>query len=460
MKIFPEATINGLKNKVEGEIILPTDSKYEELCKIWNGMIKRKPAIIVQCKNSDDVVAAIKFARSNQLDISIKGGGHNIAGSALCNDGLVIDFSLNTKVVIDAETRRALVEPGALLADFDEEAQKYGLATPTGVNSTTGIAGLATGGGVGWLTRKYGLTIDNLVSMQLVTVDGRKLEASKSNNQDLFWALRGGGGNFGVVTQFEFKLHKVGPEILAGIFVFPHEQIKQVLQKFYKFTSSAPEELTALTVMRHAPPLPFLSEEVHGRNVIIVAASYFGNIEKGMDLIKPLQYFGDVLGKMITPMPYVDLQKLFDPLMTPGDRNYWKTHNFIQISDNLIDKIIEFSTEFPTQQCEIFIADFGGALNKVETDATAWYHRDLKYVMNVHCRWKEALEDERCIKWAREFFEEVKPYASDGAYVNFMTEDETNRVKSAYGKNYNRLREIKRKYDPDNVFRNNQNIKP
>jgi len=460
MKILNENKIDAFKNILTGKVVLPGDKGFDKFREIWNAMIDRKPAIIVQCKNSDDALKSIQFARSNQLEISIRGGGHNIAGSSLCEDGLLIDFSAMKNVKVDAELKRAFVEPGATLADFDEEAQKYGLAAPLGVNSTTGIAGLTVGGGVGWITRKYGLTIDNLVSMEIITADGRKLTANESINQDLFWAIRGGGGNFGVVTLFEFKLYKIGPEILAGLYVFPQEQVKQVLQKFYQFSTSAPVELTTLTVLRYAPPLPFLSEEVHGQKVIIVAAGYFGDIEKGMELIQPIQNFGNILGKMVTPMPYTDLQKLFDPLMTPGDRNYWKTHNFIQLNDELLDKLVVYFDEFPTPQCEIFIADFGGALNQVERKATAFYHRDLKYVMNVHCRWQEASEDKRCIAWAREFFEASKPYASAGAYVNFMTEEEGNRIKSAYGKNYDRLVEIKQKYDPENVFHNNQNIKP
>ncbi len=460
MNTIQRNNINDFKKSVKGKVILPEDSEYNEARKIWNAMIDRKPGLIVQCKNTEDVIKSIHFARSNQLDLSIRGAGHNIAGSSLCDAGLVIDFSTMKNVKIDAEKKHAFVEPGATLADFDEEAQKYGLATPLGVNSTTGIAGLTVGGGVGWLTKKYGLTIDNLISLQVVTADGEKIMANESENSDLFWALRGGGGNFGVVTLFEFQLHTVGPEVLAGLFIFPHKQAKQVLRKFHELTVSAPEDLTVISGLRYAPPLPFLPDELVGEKVVILAAGYFGPGEKGMDLIKPLQYFGDALGQMIAPMPYADLQKLFDPLMTPGDRNYWKTHNFTQLSDGLLDKMYEYSDRFPSQLCELLVADLGGALNNVEPDATAWYHRDLKYLMNVHCRWQNPSEDQRCIHWAREFFEVSKPYASAGAYVNFMTEEENNRVKSAYGKNYERLVEIKRKYDPENIFHNNQNIKP
>ena len=449
-----------LKSKISGNVIVPADSNYEETRKIWNAMIDRKPAIIVQCKNADDVVEAIQFARSNQLENSIRGGGHNIAGSSLCDDGLLIDFSTMKNVKVDTQKKRAFVEPGATLADFDEETQKYGLATPTGINSTTGIAGLTLGGGFGWLSRKYGLTIDNLISVEIVTAEGKKLKASEDENQDLFWAVRGGGGNFGAVTLFEFKLHVVGPEILAGLIVYPIEQAKKVLEDYSKFVSSSPVELAVWVVLRQAPPLPFLPEEVHGKKVIVLAICYNGNIDKGKQLIKPLRDFGDIYGEMVAPMPYSDWQKMFDPLLAPGSRNYWKTHNLIEIKDKLLDEMIDYVEKLPTQQCEIFIGSIEGVLNKIDSGATAWYHRNVKYIMNVHCRWEKPSDDKRCIEWGREFFKVSKPYASAGAYVNFMTEEEKDRIKSAYGKNYDRLLEIKRKYDPENMFHNNQNIKP
>jgi len=449
-----------LKSKISGNVMVPADSNYEETRKIWNAMIDRKPAIIVQCKNADDVANAIQFARSNQLEISIRGGGHNIAGSSLCDDGLLIDFSTMKNVKVDTQKKRAFVEPGATLADFDEETQKYGLATPTGINSTTGIAGLTLGGGFGWLSRKYGLTIDNLISVEIVTAEGKKLKASEAENQDLFWAVRGGGGNFGVVTSFEFSLHKVGPEILAGLIVYPLEQAKKVLEDYSKFVSSSPKELAVWVVLRHAPPLPFLPTEVHGKKIIVLAICYNGEIEKGRELIKPLRTFGDIYGEMVGPMPYSDWQKMFDPLLTPGSRNYWKTHNFIDFEEELFDAMIGYANKLPTQQCEIFIGHIGGVVNSVDSEATAWYHRNVKYVMNVHCRWENPSDDKRCIEWGREFFEVSKPFASAGAYVNFLTEEEKDRIKSAYGKNYDRLLEIKRKYDPENMFHNNQNIKP
>jgi FAD/FMN-containing dehydrogenase len=449
-----------LKGDIKGEIVLPVDASYDEVREIWNGMIDRRPAVIVQCQGADDVVHALAFARKNDLDISIRGAGHNIAGNAICDDGLMIDLSTMKNVRVDADRRRAYVEPGATLGVFDAAVQAHGLATPVGINSTTGLAGLTVGGGFGWLTRKYGMTVDNLISVEMVTVDGARVRASEDENADIFWAIRGGGGNFGVVTQFEFKLYPVGPEILAGLIVFPFDQAKQVLTKYREFVESAPEELNVWVVLRQAPPLPFLPEDVHGKEVVVLPIFYGGDIEKGQKLIEPLRGFGDAHGEHIGAQPYVDWQQAFDPLLTPGARNYWKSHNFTKLSDAALDSIIEFAGKLPSSQCEIFIGLIAGAPNRVAPDAMAYGHRDAKFVLNVHARWDDARDDDTCITWAREFFKSSAPYASAGAYVNFMTEEEGDRVATAYGANFARLVEIKKKYDPENILHLNQNIKP
>jgi FAD/FMN-containing dehydrogenase len=363
-------------------------------------------------------------------------------------------------VRVDAEKKRAYVEPGATLGDFDQASQAHGLATPVGINSTTGIAGLTLGGGLGWLTRKYGLTIDNLISAEVITADGNKIRTSENENSDLFWAIRGGGGNFGVVTEFEFELHSVGPEILAGLIVFPFSQAKQVLTQYRTFALSAPEELTVWVVLRKAPPLPFLPENVHGKEVIVLAVFYAGDVVEGEKLIEPLRSFGDAYGEHIGAQLYTAWQQAFDPLLTRGARNYWKSHNFIELQDGALDTIVESVGKLPSPQCEIFIGCIAGAYNRVPATATAYFHRDAKFVLNVHGRWDEAADDEKCIAWAREFFQASTPYASAGAYVNFMTEEEGDRVTAAYGANYDRLVQIKRQYDPKNIFHLNQNIKP
>jgi FAD/FMN-containing dehydrogenase len=372
----------------------------------------------------------------------------------------MLDFSGMTQVDVDADQQRAYVDPGATLGDLDQATHAHGLATPVGINSTTGIAGLTLGGGFGWLTRQYGLTIDNLVSADVVTADGQTLRASETENSDLFWALRGGGGNFGVVTQFEFNLHPVGPDILAGLLVFPLSQAKQVLTQYREFAASAPEELNVWVVLRKAPPLPFLPEAVHGQEVVVLAVFYNGDPAAGEKLIQPLRNFGDAHGEHIGVQPYVNWQQAFDPLLTRGARNYWKSHYFKELRDEALDVMIDFAGKLPSPQCEIFIALIAGAPNRVPTDAMAYYSRDARFALNVHGRWDDAADDETCISWAREFFKTSAPYASSGVYVNFMTEEEGGRVATAYGTNYKRLVEIKKRYDPNNLFHLNQNIKP
>jgi len=449
-----------IKGIVRGNVLVPNDRGYDEARQIWNAMIDRRPALIAQCAQADDVPPIIQFARKNRLELAIRGAGHNIAGNSICDNGVTIDFSKMKSVRVDAGKRRAYVEPGATLADFDEAVQAHGLATPVGINSTTGIAGLTLGGGFGWLTRKYGMTIDNLVSVDMVMADGKQLRASENDNADLFWAIRGGGGNFGVVTQFEFQLFPVGPEIVAGLIVFPFSQAKQILTKYRQFAHSAPEELNVWVVLRKAPPLPFLPENVHGKEVVVLPIFYCGAAAETEKLIAPLRAFGNAHGEHIGPQPYVQWQKAFDPLLTPGARNYWKSHNFTEMADGALNSIIEYAGKLPSPQCEIFIGLIAGAPNRVAPNAMAYGHRDARFVLNVHGRWDETKDDQRCIGWAREFFNASKPYASAGAYVNFMTEEEGDRIAAAYGANYNRLVEIKRRYDPENIFHLNQNIKP
>jgi FAD/FMN-containing dehydrogenase len=348
MTTLPNETIEALKTQVKGHVTLPDDPNYDEVREIWNAMIDRRPAVIVQCVEADDVSPVITFARENGLELSIRGAGHNIAGNAVCDNGVMLDLSTMTNVRIDAQKRRAYVEPGATLGDFDKAAQVHGLATPVGINSTTGIAGLTLGGGFGWLTRQYGLTIDNLVSVEVITADGNQIRTDETENPDLFWAIRGGGGNFGVVTEFEFQLHPVGSEILTGLIVFPLSQAKQVLSQYRQFAESAPEELNVWVVIRKAPPLPFLPENVHGKEVIVLAVFYAGDMVEGEKLIEPLRSFGDAYGEHMGVQPYVAWQQAFDPLLTSGARNYWKSHNFIELQDGVLDAIVEFAGKLPS----------------------------------------------------------------------------------------------------------------
>ena len=460
MKNLQSAQIDALKQGVQGAVIPAGDAAYDSARQVWNAMIDRHPAAIVRCAATADVVHAVNFARDQGLPLAVRGGGHNIAGSAVCDDGIVIDLSQMKAVQVDASVRRAHVDGGATLADFDAAAQAHGLATPLGINSTTGVAGLTLGGGFGWLSRKYGMTVDSLASADVVTAAGEVLHASATEQPDLFWALRGGSGNFGVVTQFDFHLHPVGPQVLAGLIVFPFAEAKAVLRQYREFAAQAPDDLSVWTVMRKAPPLPFLPQSVHGQEVVVLALLYAGDPAQGESLVKPLHAFGTLLGAHVGVMPYVDWQKAFDPLLTPGARNYWKSHNFSELQDGLFDAVIAAIGTLPSPQCEIFFGAIGGATTRPAPDAAAYAHRDARFVMNVHGRWDDAADDARCMAWARDFFKASAPFASGGVYVNFLTDDEGDRVKAAYGQNYERLAQVKRRYDPDNLFSTNQNIRP
>lgn len=460
MKQLHKADIDGFKAQFHGQVLLPDDVDYNEVRQIWNAMIDRKPSLIARCSSPGDIVQAVNFARDHDQLVSIRGGGHNIAGNAVCDGGIMIDLSLMKRVEIDQKTRRATVEPGCTLAEFDAPALTLGLATPLGINSTTGVAGLTLGGGFGWLSRKYGMTVDNLIAVDVVLTDGREVRASATENADLFWGLRGGGGNFGIVTRFEFQLHPVGPDVLSGLLVFPFEQAKSVITQFARFTETMPDELSVWMVTRKAPPLPFLPEDVHGKPVVVLALCYLGDPAEGQKLIAPLRKFGILHGEHVGMQPFAAWQQAFDPLLTPGARNYWKSHNFTSLSEGAIDAIVEYGGTMPSPHCEIFIAAIGGQTARVAPEAMAYSSRDANYVLNVHGRWESAADDERCIAWAREFFAKSQPFASGGAYINFLTEEENDRIASAYGATYDRLVEIKKKYDPTNLFRMNQNIKP
>ncbi len=452
--------IDALKVATRGQVLLPADPGFDAARSIWNAMIDRRPALIVRCAGVADVRRAVSFARDNDLLLAVRGGAHNIAGSAVCDDGLMIDLSPMKSVRIDPAARRAYVEPGATLADFDHEAQAFGLATPLGINSTTGVAGLTLGGGFGWLSRKYGMTVDNLVSADVVTADGERLHTAADAHEDLFWAIRGGGGNFGVVTMFEFQLHPVGPEVFGGLVVLPLDQAKEALKKYRAAAAEMPDDLSVWAVLRLAPPLPFLPPEVHGKPIIAFASCYTGAVADGPAALEPVRRFGTPYGEHLGPMPYAMWQQAFDPLLTPGARNYWKSHNLAELPDGLLDVLLDAIGKLPSPQCEIFFGLIGGQTARVPAEATAYSSRDAKYVMNVHGRWSEASDDERCIGWARAFFEAAAPFALGSVYVNFLTQEETERIRAAYGPNYERLAAAKAQYDPHNLFRLNQNIKP
>lgn len=454
------AAIEAFTARLRGRVLVATAAAYDEARTIWNGMIDRRPGLIVQCAGAADVVNAVRFAAENQLLVAVRGGGHNIAGNAVCDGGMVIDLTPMKSVRVDATTKTAWVEPGATLADLDMETQAFRLALPTGINSTTGIAGLTLGGGFGWITRKFGLTIDNVLSADVVTANGELVRASPTEHRDLFWAIRGGGGNFGVVTAFEFRLHELGPEVLSGLVIHPFAEAGSVLQQYRQALENAPDELTCWVVMRQAPPLPFLPAEWQGKEVVVLAMCYCGDLEAGEKAMAGLRAIGNPIADVVSPHPFVGWQQAFDPLLAPGARNYWKSHDFMELSDQAIGILTESIRQLPGPECEIFIAHVGGAAGRVAPEETAFPQRNSHFVMNVHGRWRDPAMDQACIDWARHLFEAAKPHAAGTAYVNFMPEDEMDRVEAAYGANYGRLVEIKRHYDPLNLFRMNQNVRP
>jgi len=457
--LTPEALV-GLRAALGGQALLPGDSGYDQARTVWNATVDKRPGLVVRCAGPSDVVQAVRFARQHDLLLAVRAGGHNIAGKAVADGAVLIDLSQMRSVRVDRATRVAWVEPGATLADFDRETQAFGLTTPTGINSTTGIAGLTLGGGFGWTSRNFGMSIDNLICVDVVTADGQMHRASEKENADLFWALRGGGGNFGIVTGFEFRLHALGPQVLSGLLIHPFADAPKLLRDYRSFVAQAPDELTAWVVLRKAPPLPFLPKEWHGKEVMIIAVCFLGDPGVGERALAPLRTLGRPIADVIGPHPFVGWQQAFDPLLAAGARNYWKSHDFRELSDGLFGQLVEFAGRLPTAECEIFIANVGGAMARVPVEATAFAGRDANFVMNVHTRWQEARDDARCIGWAREFYNATRPYASSTAYVNFLPDEDGERLSTTYGGNYAKLREIKAKYDPENVFRVNQNIKP
>lgn len=454
-------SLQELASGLGGSLITRSSANYEDVRAVWNAMIETRPALIARCASAADVQRCVRFAAANGLLFSIRGAGHNIAGSALVEGGFTIDLSQMRDVEVDPVSATAIVQPGATLGDVDAATAEHGLALPVGINSTTGIAGLTLGGGFGWLSRKHGLTIDSLLSADVITASGDKVTASETENEDLFWGLRGGGGNFGVVTSFTFGLYEVGPELLCGLVVHPFSDAPDLMRYYRDFTSSCSDDMTLWMVLRDAPPLPFLPEEVHGTRVVVFAFVYAGDPAEGERLLAPLRSHGSPHGEHVGVIPFAGFQQAFDPLLTPGARNYWKSHNFASLEDGVLAEVLSAVETLPTPQTEIFIAQVGGAAARLPIDSSAYPHRDAAYVLNVHTRWEDASDDRLCIDWARAFFDATAPYSTGGVYMNFVSEaTDAARVQAAYGSSYPRLQELKAKYDPDNAFRTNLNVRP
>jgi FAD/FMN-containing dehydrogenase len=451
-----------LRESVHGPVIGPEDERYDEARSIWNGAIDRRPAAVVRCTGVADVVAAVRFARERDLLVAVRSGGHGVGGHAICDGGLVIDLSQMKGIRVDPAARIARAEAGVLWGELDRETQVHGLATVGGIVTHTGIAGLTLGGGIGWLMRKHGATVDNLVSADLVTADGELLTASERENPDLFWGLRGGGGNFGVVTSFEYRLHPVGPLVLAGPIFHPLEDAREVLRFYREFIAAAPDELTTIFELSVAPPLPSLPEDVHGRPIVMVGACYAGAPEDGIEVVRPLKEFGNPVVDLLEPGLYTALQAMFDPNVPHGWHRYWKSVELPPLTDEAIDALVEHASAQTSPKSYCIVFQLGGALARAGEDQTAFSQRDAAHSVNINAVWTgDDVEGERHVAWARGFFSAMQPHAGERVYLNFLGDEGADRVRQAYGEpQYERLVELKRAYDPTNFFRLNQNIEP
>jgi FAD/FMN-containing dehydrogenase len=454
------ATIEELRQSVRGTVIGPGDAGYDAARAVWNGMIDRRPALVVRCNESADVVAAVRFARSQDLEIAVRGGGHSLPGFSTSDGGLVIDLSPMRGVRVDAAGRRAVVDGGATWADVDAATQAEGLAVTGGLVSTTGVGGFTLGGGVGWLTRQYGLASDNLVGAEVVTADGSIVRASDSENADLLWGLRGGGGNFGVVTSLEFRLFRVGPTILGGPVFYPGEQVVDVLRNWRDATAAMPDDLTTLVSLGSAPPIPPIPEAWHGRAVATVIGAYAGSIADGQAPAAPLRTLGEPIADLLGELPYLVLQTLVDAGWGPGARNYFTSSFLAGLPDEAIDVLAAAHQARPSPFNEIHVHQMGGAAARVGADQSAFGNREAPFLLNIIARWLDAADDDAELAWARGLRDAMRPFSTGGTYVNFLGVGDA-RVRDAYDADrYARLVELKRRWDPTNAFHLNQNVAP
>jgi len=451
-----------LAESFRGELLLPSSPGYDAARRIWNGAIDRHPGCIACCTGVADAVAAVRFARERDLLVAVRSGGHGVAGHAVCDGGLVIDLSPMKGVRVDPQARTARVQAGVLWGELDRETQLHGLATVGGIVTHTGIAGLTLGGGLGWLMRKYGATVDSLLSVDVVTADGNLVTASADENPDLFWCVRGGGGNFGIVTSFEYRLHELGPIVLAGPVFYSLEDGRAVLRFYREFADGAPDELTTIFELSMAQPLPFLPAEVHGKPIVMVGACYAGPPQEGLEVVRPLKEFGNPIADLLEPKPYLSLQSMFDPFVPHGWHRYWKSVELPRLTDDAIDTLVEQASAQTSPKSYCIVFQLGGMLSRVGRDETAFTQRDAAYNVNINAVWTpEDPDAERHIQWARDYFAAMQPHARDRVYLNFLGDEGPHRVRQAYGSaTYDRLAELKATYDPDNFFRLNQNIHP
>jgi FAD/FMN-containing dehydrogenase len=459
VKLDPTA-LGELRDSFRGQLVQREDPAYEEHRRIWNGSIDQHPALIARCAGVSDALQALRFARRTDLTVAVRGGGHSFPGYSTVDGGLVIDLSPMKGIRVDPEGRIARAQAGVLLGELDRETQAFGLAVPAGIVTHTGLAGLTLGGGIGWLMRKYGLTIDQLLSVDVVTADGRFVKASEKENPELFWGIRGGGGNFGIVTEFEFRLNPLGPIVLAGPIFWPMEESVEVLRFYRDWITDVPDELTTILVHRQMPPLPAIPAELHGKPVVSVICCYAGSVEEGERVVRPMREFGSPMLDLCMPKPFLQHQSMFDPSFPHGWWYYFRSADLATLTDDVIDIVADRAQRMTSRLTAFPIFQLGGAIDRVGEDETAFGGRGSGLTINVNATTATAdgFDEER--EWSREFWTALKPYHSS-VYVNFLMDEGEDRVRDAYGAaKYDRLKALKREYDPENVFRLNQNIPP
>lgn len=442
--------IERLRRTIRGELVLPDDPGYDQARRVWNGMVDRRPAAIIYCAEPDDVVSAVSFAKSRNLLVAVRGGGHNVAGSSVCDDGVVIDVSRMKRIEVDPVRRVARAQAGLNLGEFDAATQAHGLATTMGVNADTGIAGLTLGGGFGKLGRKHGLSCDNLIAVEIVTADGRLLKASATENADLFWGIRGGGGNFGIVTTFEYTLHPVGPLLMTGSVLHPFAHAREAMRFYHAFSSKAPDELSVDAALVTTPS---------GERFLNISACYIGPLSEGEQALQPLTAYGAPVETRIAPAPYVQIQSAGDSLFPRGRRYYWKAQFLREISDQAIDTLLGAYAKAPRESL-LVLQQVGGAIARIPVTATPYANRDALYDCFPISIWDNPADDEAHIQWARDLWDAMRPFSTGGVYANNLGDEGADRIRAAYGENYPRLVDLKHKYDPTNFFRLNQNIRP
>ncbi len=446
-----ETRVERFQAQLRGELLSPGEEGYEAARKVWNAMIDVHPSLIVRCVGAGDVIHSVRFAQEQELQVAIKSGGHNVAGKSVCDGGLLIDLSPMKGIRVNPERLTVQAQPGLRLGEFDRETQAFSLATTMGTFSDTGIAGLTLGGGYGWLNGKYGLACDNLLSVDLVTAEGHLVTADVTNNEELFWGVRGAGANFGVVTSFEYQLHSVGP-VLGGMVLHPLSRGKEALQFFHQFSKTCPDNMTTFTL---------LTTTTDGTPVVAIAVCYCGSLERGEQVLKPLRTFGPPVFDSIAPRTYVEMQSLFDELAVPGQLNYWKTSLMSSLSEMAIESLLEQALKRPTPLCVIYLLQFHGAAARAQRTDTAYPHRFYHYDCGPWAIWQDSADTKKCLRWVRDCWEALQPFYEPFVYVNALNNDDVNqRVRAAYGSNYERLVALKNKYDPTNFFRLNANIKP